>query len=350
LERPGLLVLIDEADSALSELQAPYAHARTVLALRAAQEGVPLLFASLSRSAEAQMLVEAGWMEQIVPARAVIKAATPLISAPSAEDLAWEGPTGWSRLPSAAFSLIRKGLQTGPVLAQLPTAQHAGVGIAATARDLGRAFPGVLIKRLSAATGILDSVSSQSALVLATAGAEPRADGGYAAAVALDAAAWVAKPRLDASLDALRIWLRAAALVRPEGRMMLVGSGGGRAVQALVRWDPAFLAGCELAERRELGLPPASRAVVFCGQRPDIEDLLSRFEVPTGGRRIDEPTEQSDGQASRQSDRLGGHRTILLLPADSARPTIAALRAAIRARSMARSGGPVRVKVDGSLD
>ena len=94
---------------------------------------------------------------------------------------------------------------------------------------------------------------------MATPGAEPVADGGYAAALLLDGWALLGRPDLRAVEEALRRWMGAAALVRPAadgGRVVVLADSGHPAVQALVRWDPATLAERELAERAELHLPP----------------------------------------------------------------------------------------------
>jgi primosomal protein N' (replication factor Y) len=114
---------------------------------------------------------------------------------------------------------------------------------------------------------------------------------------------------------------------------MLVGAGGGAAAQALVRWDPAWLAARELADRRELGLSPSCKVVVFNGTRADVADLLARVELPDGSRTAP-----------------GDERTVVFLPLAVAWEGVAAIRAAVRARSIARTGGPVRVKVDGRWD
>jgi primosomal protein N' (replication factor Y) len=235
-------------------------------------------------------------------------------------------------MPSAAFQTVRTGLERGPVLVQVPSADHEVFGLSRTAAELARAFPGTAVQRSAARPGVLDGVDGAAQLVVATPGAEPPAPGGYTAAVLLDAGALTSRTELDASVDALRHWMGAAALVRPSGEVMLVGSGGGVAAQALVRWDPVGLARRELAERRELGLPPARRGVAFVGARADVDDLLSRVELPEGARVAP-----------------GEEQTVVLLPLDEAQAGIAAVRAAVRARSIARSGGPVRVKVDGRL-
>jgi len=95
--------------------------------------------------------------------------------------------------------------------------------------------------------------------------------GGYAAAVLLDGDLLLGVPTLRASEHALRRWLMAAALVRPArparaagGRSATRGGRrrgrrrtGRRPGQALVRWDPAAFARRELADRADLGYPPA---------------------------------------------------------------------------------------------
>lgn len=105
---------------------------------------------------------------------------------------------------------------------------------------------------------MLDSVPDQPALVVSTPGAEPVAEGGYAAALLLDGWAMVGRPDLRAGEEALRRWTAAAALVRgqPEGgTVVIVAEPTLRPVQALVRWDPVGHARRELAERAELGFP-----------------------------------------------------------------------------------------------
>lgn len=48
--------------------------------------------------------------------------------------------------------------------------------------------------------------------------------------------------------------------------MVVTADAGLPVVQALVRWDPAWLAARELDERRDLGLPPAVRAATLTGE------------------------------------------------------------------------------------
>ena len=77
--------------------------------------------------------------------------------------------------------------------------------------------------------------------------------------------------------------MAASALVRGAaqgGRVVVVADAGVRTVQALVRWDPAGHADAELAEREEVGLPPAKRIAVLQGAPGDVQDLLERVTLP----------------------------------------------------------------------
>ena len=116
--------------------------------------------------------------------------------------------------------------------------------------------------RTSGAGEVLAAVRPEPALVIATPGAEPVAEGGYAAALLLDGWALLDRSGLDAAVEALRRWLaprRSPDRRRTAGSVVLAGTPTHTtmpAVEALVRWDPAWLASRELAERVELALPP----------------------------------------------------------------------------------------------
>ncbi|MEK8106649.1 primosomal protein N' [Micromonospora sp. M12] len=156
----------------------------------------------------------------------------------------------------------------------------AVTGARRTAEELGRAFPGVSV-RTSGREEVLTDVPGGAALVVATPGAEPVAEGGYGAVLLLDSWALLTRADLRAGEEALRRWLAAAALAAGAGRP---GGGGrrrrARPVQALLRWDAAWFAGRELAERRELGFPPAVRMASVTGAAEAVADLLAAARLP----------------------------------------------------------------------
>jgi primosomal protein N' (replication factor Y) (superfamily II helicase) len=57
-------------------------------------------------------------------------------------------------------------------------------------------------------------------------------------------------------------------------------------VEALVRWDPAWFAARELAERAELSLPPTVRMAQLVGSRHALHDALQRSDLPADIERL----------------------------------------------------------------
>jgi primosomal protein N' (replication factor Y) len=131
---------------------------------------------------------------------------------------------------------------------------------------------------------VLATVSAGPALVVATPGAEPVAEGGYGAALLLDSWALLGRADLRAGEEALRRWLNAAALVRPAsagGQVVVAADAGHPVVQALVRWDPAWLAERELADRRELGFPPVTRMASLAGAPAALAEFFDTVRLPS---------------------------------------------------------------------
>ena len=100
------------------------------------------------------------------------------------------------------------------------------VGASRTAEELGKAFPQTPVRQVLAGTAAA-TVPELSAIVVATPGTEPPADGGYAAAVLLDAQLLLLRRDLRAAEEALRRWLNVVALrSRRRGRRVGDRCGG----------------------------------------------------------------------------------------------------------------------------
>ncbi|WP_116950690.1 primosomal protein N' [Jiangella endophytica] len=388
----GLVVVWDDGDDLHAEPRAPYPHAREVLLLRAHQSGAAAVVGGFARTAEAEQLLVTGWARPVTPSRQTVRAASPRVHTSGDDhEQARDEAARTARLPSLAWRTARAGLGRGPVLVQVPRAgylpgvacarcrtparcaacsgplvlgqadrpprcawcatEHPSwrcaecghgalratvVGVRRTAEELGRAFPGVPVL-LSRGDAVRSTVGAEPALVVATPGAEPVADDGYTAALLLDGTALLARTGLRAAEEALRRWLRAAALVRPGpmgGEIVVVADSGAPAVQALVRWDPAGFAGRELAERTSLHLPPAARVAELTGAPADVDDLLMHLELPTGAEVIG-PVPVDDAA-----------RAMIRAPRAAGTALAAALRSAAGIRSARRTGGSVRVRID----
>ncbi|MPZ94246.1 MAG: primosome assembly protein PriA [Propionibacteriales bacterium] len=387
VRRLGLVAVWDDGDDLLAEPRAPYPHAREVLALRAHLEQVALLVGGYARTAEGAALVESGWAQSLEPTRDAVRTGAPRIHV--------TGETEVARLPAQAFEAARDGLKSGPVLVQVPrggylpalacvrcrlparcghchgplalgrghrTAACGWCGRAAvrwrcenceadrfrapvvgsqrTAEELGRAFPAVPV--VSSAGGrVKDTVPDRPALVVSTPGAEPVADGVYAAALILDSWLALTRPGLRTPEESLRRWFNAAALVRPAeagGRVVVVGDPGVPSLQALVRWDPVGAAERELADRASAHLPPAARLAVVSGPSDAVAGLLPSLELPPGAEVLGPlPVERdADGEVSR---------AVVRVPRDRGAALSVALKHAQATRS-AHKQPHLRMQVD----
>jgi primosomal protein N' (replication factor Y) len=192
--------------------------------------------------------------------------------------------------------------------------------------------------RTSGRDEVLASVPGGPALVVATPGAEPVAEGGYGAVLLLDTWALLTRADLRAGEETLRRWLAAAALARPAaagGRVVVVADGALPTVQALLRFDPGWYAERELAERRALGFPPAVRVATVTGPPAAVADLLAAAELPEGAQVLGPVPVDADQE-----------RMLVRVPRAAGRALAAALHAAAASRSLRKDTEPVRVRLD----
>jgi primosomal protein N' (replication factor Y) len=390
----GLVVLWDDGDDLHAEPRAPYPHAREVLLTRARLADCAALVAGHARTGEAQLLLETGWAKEISAARDVLRSRAPAV-APTGDDpqLARDPGAATARLPSIAWETARKALQAGaPVLVQVPrrgylpsvacaecrtparcphcsgplalsgsrdvpscrwcgrvspayTCPACGerrlrasvVGARRTAEELGRAFPGVTV-RTSGRDEILGTVPQAPSVVVATPGAEPHAEGGYGAVLLLDTWALLTRSDLRAAEETMRRWFNAAALAKPGakgGRVVVVADGSLATVQALIRWEPAWFAARELAERRELGFPPAARMASLTGKPEAVAELLAAARLPEGAELLG-PVPAGDDQ----------ERMLVRTSRSQAAAMAHALHEAAAVRSARKAALTVRIEVD----
>ena len=426
----GLVVIWDDGDDLHAEPRAPYPHAREVLALRAHRAGAGALIGGFARTAEAARLIGTGWAAAITADRPTVRGCAPQVRAAGADaELARDEAARSARMPSLALRMARTGLSRGPVLIQVPRRGYVTAvacencraparcpacggplalegdggparcrwcgradpgwrcpacgdprlralvtGAGRTAEELGRAFPGTPVV-VSRGASVVETVPRAPALVVATPGAEPRADGGYAAAVLLDGWVLLGRPSLRAAEEALRRWLNAAALVRPGasgGAVTVVAEAALPAVQALIRWDPATHADRELAEREALRFPPAVRMAALSGPGRAVAELLAAAVLPPeadilgpipldgGPAGTDEQERTTEIEVSAEADEgnefIGEHeldvvndqqvRVLVRVPRSGSMPLAAALQAARGVRSARKDAGAVRVQLD----
>ena len=316
----GLVAIWDDGDDLHAEPRAPYPHTRETLLLRAEREDTAVLVGGFARTVEAEYLLRTGWARELSAPRAVLRErVTVTVAGATERDLERDPHARGTRIPTQVHDAIRAGLAAGPVLVQTPRSGYAAslacercrtparcatcagplaltgpttppacrwcgtveeawacrecghrglrapvLGDVRTAEELGRSFPRTRV-RTSSGDRILADVDDAPAVVVATPGAEPVAAGGYAAVVLLDTWLMLARADLRTDEESLRRWSNAAGLVRPGGRVIVVGDAGHPALQALVRWDLGGFAARETEERLAAHLPPASRLATITG-------------------------------------------------------------------------------------
>ena len=406
----GLVAWWDDGDDLLAEPRAPYHQIGVVLGLRATQTGAALLAGGFVRSLRTQVELEAGRLVAVSAEPATVRAAAPAVSvAGEGLDEERDGPAARAHLPSRAWRVAKDALigsDSGPVLVQVPRrgylpslscaecraavrcsrcagpmafgasgappscrwcgttlatsgfeCTHCGArrlrsvvtGARRTAEEIGRAFPGVPVCT-SGSGEVLAQVGPEPAIVVATPGAEPVAQGGYTAVLLLDAWASLDLPVLDAPLESLRRWTAAAALARPGRAVVLSGVPevvALPAVEALVRWDPAWLAGRELGERAELGLPPAARFAQLTGPRRALDDALTHLALPPDAAVLGPmPVSTSQASRSRSADTTADWHALVRIDSDRTLELTRALSSLRAFRSARKDLEVVTVRVD----
>ena len=327
----GLVALWDDGDALLDEPLAPYVHARDAALVRQEVLGGALLFAGHTRSADVERLVSIGYVTDLQPARRT----TPSVVLSSTTESERPGV----RVPSAAFRAARDALQHGPVLVQVARPGYAPVLVCADCRkparcatcsgplharargaapvctwcgrtahawrcgscdgervrlassgsermadELGRAFPDTRVIVADGDHPVM-RVEAAPALVVATRGAEPVADGGYAAVLLLDGDRMLMADDLRIAESCLRWWSNAAALAAPGAPVHLV-SVTGQVARALATWTQPAFAKAQLAERAPLRMPPAARVAALVGDPVAVDTAIAtvRADVPTLGQ------------------------------------------------------------------
>ena len=339
----NLNTIIVHKESSLDhyEIRSPGWNSRSVALIRSKSESVKLILTGFSPSIEVSQLIDEREVKYVNSKETVnIKAFTPS-----------EG----ALLPGRIFSEIKKALSVGPVLfiaprkgygnallcahcrnvamcecggrlsvsakTKAPSCVHCGKvfqgwkcsfcnrdkqylasrGIDRAAEEISRAFPKFPVV-ISAGDVIKDRIEHKPALVLATSGAAPQVEGGYAAVVILDGMRFFSHTDLRTQERARELFFETSSLISPSGTVLLVIDDTHPIVSAIARWNVAPLLKRELKERSELHLPPSVFSVVLVMDRSIGIQIVNGLKKALADGRIPQssniygPTEISKGQ------------------------------------------------------
>jgi len=337
----GTIIVHKESSHDHYEIRSPGWNTRTVGLIRSKNESLKLVLTGFSPSIEVSELIDEREIKYLNSKETVnVKAFT---------------PADGSLLPGRIFSEIKKALELGPVLfiaprkgygnallcahcrnvalcdcggrlavaakLKAPSCVHcgkvfqgwkcsfcnrdkqylAGRGIDRAAEEISRAFPKFPVV-ISAGDVIKDRIEHKPALVLATSGAQPQVQGGYAAVVILDGMRFFAHTDLRTQERARELFFETSSLISPKGAVLLVIDDSHPIISAIARWNVAPLIKRELNERAELNLPPiVFSALLVMDQSIGMQIVNGLKKALADGRiphscKIYGPTEISKGQ------------------------------------------------------
>ena len=318
----ALIAVFDDLDESLRSRSSPYLHAREFALIRAQASDARVIIAAHYRSLEAQRLISIGFAKELAN-----QFRPPRLSH-------FESGT---RLPSEFFSLVRSSLEQGSVLVLVPNRHWSVVarcsdcgesircatcgapahmptqdsvecrlcsaraiscsecgcrefkqgraGAARITAELGRAFPGTVVRDFSGSVPKTRVGSGD--IVVATPSAAPRLIEGYAAVAVVDCQVWLSRATLRSEQFAIRDWQEAIALLSPTGRAALFGVPAtfGRlfALQDFVRHATE-----QLREMGELRLPPAWRICRLSGETQLLREAIE-LATRAGGEVLSSP-------------------------------------------------------------
>jgi len=322
----GLILVVDDADSAHREPLAPYPHTRDVALVRNSAEGIAVCFASVTPSLAVSRWIDMGYVDDVFAGDVARPRVIPTSLALHHDSLA--SP---ARLPSTVYQAVKKALESGPVLIQVfrsgyapglscsscgsrascahcggplrktsanasPSCSWCGVtaarwscpgcagvelklrgqAIGRTVSDLGKSFPSVPVIRADGDNAIA-SVPRTPALVVATRGAAPIVSGGYPLVLLLDGAAMLQRDSLGALEETILAWESAISFASHDGVCYVTDLEGPPAL-ALGAGNWSTMVRHELAQRADLGLPPALRIASIMGSSGDVEKVRESVE------------------------------------------------------------------------
>lgn len=329
LQPNSTLIVYSEGSEHLYEPRTPGWNVRDVALLRNAQEGLSLIFAGYSPSLEVGRLIGSEYLTMISSSQKMMISAAPQMQG--------------ELIPSRIFSAIRKVINKGPVLFLVPSKGYGNVVLCAHCRnialcdcggrlllsasgsspscglchwvcenwrckecdgarifigsrgidrfveELGRSFPNFAIIN-SSGEHIVSEVPDSPSIVVATPGAEPETQSGYAGVVIVEALRFLSHSDLRSDERTREQFFNAASKVSPTGHVFICLEDSHPIVNALARWNPAPMVRNELKQRQEVWLPPFSRFILLEASTKEISTLHTGLLMAHKEGRIPEQT------------------------------------------------------------
>jgi primosomal protein N' (replication factor Y) len=118
-------------------------------------------------------------------------------------------------------------------------------------------------------------------------------------------------------------------------------------VQALIRWDPVTFSERELAERAELGFPPAVRMASVTGPPEEVAAFVGAAGLPDRAEILGPvPVETAPGWQEATVPEQVRERALIRIGRGDGLELARALHAVQATRSARKDGGAIRVQLD----
>jgi len=338
------VVVSEDTSEHYYENRSPGWNVRDVALLRAQISHLNVIFTGFTPSLEVGRLIDSGWFSLVASSKRM-------------NVLAVDANFG-ELLPSKIFSVVRKGLKSGPVLFLVPRKGYgnailcrkcknvsicecggrlakngktaapecvlclrvyepwkctycqseeihvAARGIDRFSEEIGRAFANYPIVN-STADHLVDDVTGAPALILATHGAQPNVKGGYSAVILLEGIRFFGHTHMRSQESARELFFASASLVSEGGQIAVVIDPSHPIVGALTRWNSAPMIRKELKEREELQLPPFYRFVIIESSTREATLIKNGFVAAVQDGRLPSSTKViGPHAASTDSSRL----------------------------------------------
>jgi primosomal protein N' (replication factor Y) len=199
------------------------------------------------------------------------------------------------------------------------------------AHEIGKALPGVKVV-LSEGDSPLSDTKSFEGIVIATPGSAPYLSDGYAAVVVLDADKLLTQSDLKAQERAEQLIFSQTGFLRKDGKVLLVIAHSHPIVGALSAWKPSLLSQKQLADRKDVLLPPFAKSVSIDVSSTEASLLIRGLEAA-----------KSDGRLSASTRILGPiqlkadlQRILLLAPLDESQLLVSLIHEYQRRRSASK--------------
>jgi primosomal protein N' (replication factor Y) (superfamily II helicase) len=292
----GLIILWDDGDESHIEQSSPYWNSREVLLQRAELEKVKIVLASHSPSTEVIRLVEINHLVPLISERdessvlvteltdrldsqtfalisntlkegkpALVQIANSgwasalvcvgckeLRTCSNCSSSIWVDPSGKMRCRSCKSNIQQSACTCGKT-----STRPTRLGASAFTSQMVRSFPDANVVHSNGENRLL-KVKSGPLLVVATPGAEPEVEGGYACVVIADAPSMVGSPRLRALEQSLGKWANAISLSNKSASIVFTGLKGDLA-EHMKQLSFYSAVAEDFNDRKDLGLPPITR-------------------------------------------------------------------------------------------